>query len=201
MRSPAVVARRGLAGAVAMTRPPQALAIGRSWRWPLFVFALVAVWTAYAAYVCLALQSLITWPLAALMFAPWGVFFLVQAWQRLRQVVDRRAIVTIDDDGIADRRRSEAVVPWDAILQVRIARARGGTCLMVRFRDRDAALSHVDALGLPAGLARRILAAGDEWPVMLTSLNYKHPTVLRTARAYILRERAAVAAQASPATA
>ncbi|MDC8015915.1 hypothetical protein [Tahibacter soli] len=180
-----------------MTREPQALAIGRSWRWPLFVFALVAAWTAYLAYVCLALQSLVTWPIAALMFLPWGVFFLVQAWRRLRDVFDRRAIVRIDDDGIADLRRSEAVVPWEDISQVRIARARGGTCLMVRFRDRNAALSHVDALGLPAGLARRILSAGDEWPVMLTSLNYRHATVLRTARAYIVRERSRARAAAA----
>lgn len=43
----------------------EALAIGRSWRWPLFVFVLVAAWTAYVAYLCLALRSLITAPSAA----------------------------------------------------------------------------------------------------------------------------------------
>jgi len=172
-----------------MTRVPEALAIGRSWRWPLFVFTLVAVWTAYTAYVSLALASFITVPLAAVLFAPWGLVFLVQAWRRLGELVDRRAVVTIDDRGIGDRRRSDRVVPWSDISQVRIARARGGTCLMVRFRDEAAAQAHVAALDLPDGLARRIVKTGAEWPVMLTSLNYRHSTVLRAARAFIVRER------------
>ena len=172
-----------------MTREPQALAIGRSWRWPLFVFALVTVVTAYVAYVSLALSSYLTVPLTAVLFAPWGLFFLVQAWRRLGELFDRRAVVTIDDHGIGDRRRSDRVVPWADISQVRIARARGGTCLMVRFRDAEAAQAHVAALDLPDGLTRRIVKAGAEWPVMLTSLNFRHSAVLRAARAFIVRER------------
>jgi hypothetical protein len=182
-----------------LSREPEPLELHYSRPWALFVLVAVTAWTAWGAYVCLALQHVITAPLAAFVFAPFGFFFVAKAIACVRRLLHHGPVLTLDYHGITDLRRSGDTVAWSDIANVELVAAGGGTALMVRFRSRDAAREYLGALGAVGGWFNRLHGRG-EWTTMLTSLSYRRAEVLRTAKAFIVRERVEAARAASAVT-
>ena len=168
-----------------MNRAQEPLELHYSRPWALFVLAAVTAWTAWVAYVCLALQSVITAPLAALLFAPFGLFFVARAISCVRRLLHDGPVLILDDRGITDLRRSGDTVPWSDVAHVELVADRGGTVLRVRLRSGDAAREHLGMLG---GWLHRLHGRGG-WVSTLTSLRFRRAEVLRVAKTFLARER------------
>ena len=113
------------------------------------------------------------------------LWMLFGAWQ-LRK---RKPVVILDEDGITDFRLGERPVPWDDIAQFEVKlTSHGGTSLVVKFRDMEAAQGHP---GHPrtafAWMDNR--ACGGHWLVRLTSLRFDGAGVTRRASAFAARAR------------
>jgi hypothetical protein len=172
-----------------LTPQLQPLLLYPSRLWAAFVWALFGIAVGVVSYGWLLLIALFRGATPLWLFGPPAavivLWMLFGAWQ-LRK---RQPVVILDEDGITDFRLGERPVPWDDIAQFEVKlTSHGGTSLVVKFRDMEAARDHLGRLRTPlAWMDNR--AYGGHWLVRLTSLRFDGAEVTRRANAFAARAR------------
>jgi len=173
-----------------LPRPFPPLFLYPSRLWAAFVCALFGIVVGFVSYWWFLLIALFRNATYLWLFGPPSVaivlWLLYSAWQ-LRK---RGPVVILDEDGITDFRLSKRPVPWEDIVQFEVKLTnRGGTNLVVKFRDMETAREHLGRVRTPfAWMDNR--AYGGHWLVRLTSLRFDGTEVTRRANAFAARARA-----------
>lgn len=170
-------------------RPPQIqpLFLYPSRVWAAFVCALFGIVVGFASYGWFLLIALFPKATYLWLFGPPAVAILLWLTYCAWQFRKRGPVVILDEDGITDLRLGERPVPWDDIAQFEVKLTnRGGTNLVVKFRDMETAREHLGHLRSPfAWMDNR--AYGGHWLVRLTSLRFDGTEVTRRANAFAAR--------------
>jgi hypothetical protein len=158
--------------------------------WAAFVCTLFGIVVGFTSYWWFLLIAIFPKATTLWLFGPPAVAILLWVIYCAWQFRNRGPAVILDEDGITDLRIGEHPVPWDDIVHFEVkVTNRGGTNLVVKFRDMETAREHLGRLRTPfAWMDNR--AYGGHWLVRLTSLNFDGTEVTRRANAFAARARA-----------
>ena len=157
--------------------------------WTAFVCALFGIVAGFTSYWWFLLIAMFRNATYSWLFGPPAVVMLLWLSYCAWQFRKRGPVVILDEDGITDLRLGEHPVPWDDIAQFEVKLTnRGGTNLVVKFRDMETAREHLGRVRTPfAWMDNR--AYGGHWLVRLTSLRFDGTEVTRRANAFAARAR------------
>ena len=114
-------------------------------------------------------------------------FALIYAWVAASSIKVLRwhgPVLTLDADGISDRRHGEGRIPWHDLAGVHLGQDGNKAALILKFHTLAHAKAHMGRWRLPSAVMNRVLHFG-EWFVVLGPLQYDALAVLRTAEGFI----------------